>query len=92
MNKPEMTESGPPISSLLRQGIAFVQDFAAFAGLSGVMAAALAVLAATFDGVGLLLLVPLLSLITASDSSSEWTHRLLAQAFDIALKTYVWGR
>ena len=84
MNKPEMTESGPPISSLLRQGIAFVQDFAAFAGLSGVMAAALAVLAATFDGAGLLLLVPLSSLITASDSSSEWTHRLLAQAFDIA--------
>ena len=28
--------------------------------------------------------MPLSSLITASDSSSEWTHRLLAQAFDIA--------
>jgi len=62
MNKPEVTESGLPISGLLRQAIAFVRDFAAFAGLRGIMASALAVLAASFEGVGLLLLVPLLSL------------------------------
>jgi hypothetical protein len=61
MNKPELTESGLPISGLLRQAIAFVRDFAAFAGPRGVMASVLAVLAASFDGVGLLLLVPLLS-------------------------------
>jgi ATP-binding cassette, subfamily C, bacterial len=84
MNKPELTESASPISALLRQTIAFVGDFAAFAGLSGVMAAAFAVLAAMFEGVGLLLLVPLLSIVTASDSGSGWTHRWLAQAFEIA--------
>jgi ATP-binding cassette, subfamily C, bacterial len=82
--KPELTESVSPISALLRQAIAFAGDFAAFAGLSGVMAAALAVLAAMFEGVGLLLLVPLLSIVTASDSGSGRTHRWLAQAFEIA--------
>jgi hypothetical protein len=51
MNKPELTQSVSPISALLRQAIAFVSDFAAFAGLSGVIAAALAVLAAMFEGV-----------------------------------------
>jgi ABC-type multidrug transport system fused ATPase/permease subunit len=84
MNKPEVTESGLPISGLLRQAIAFVRDFAAFAGLSGVIASALAVLAASFEGAGLLLLVPLLSLITASDTGTGWTHRFLMQAFEIA--------
>ncbi|MFZ2080554.1 MAG: ABC transporter ATP-binding protein [Xanthobacteraceae bacterium] len=48
------------------------------------MASALAVLAATFEGAGLLLLVPLLSLITASDTGTGWTHRFLMQAFEIA--------
>jgi ABC-type siderophore export system fused ATPase/permease subunit len=84
MNKREVTESGPPSSGLLRQATAFVRDFAAFAGLSGVAASTLAVLAASLEGVGLLLLVPLLSLITASDSGAGWTHRLLMQVFEIA--------
>jgi len=83
MDKPEGMESGPTLSGLLRQASAFVRDFAAFAGVSGVIAAALAVLAACFEGVGLLLLVPLLSVITSSDSGSGWSHRLLAQAFEI---------
>ena len=82
MNKPEGIESGPAISGLLQQAIAFVGDFAAFAGISGVVAAAFAVVAAAFEGVGLLLLVPLLS--TASDTGAGWTHRLIVQAFEIA--------
>ncbi len=84
MNKPEVIESGPPISGLLRQAIAFARDFAAFAGLRGVMASVLAVLAASFEGVGLLLLVPLLSLITASETGTGWMHRFLMQAFEVA--------
>jgi ATP-binding cassette, subfamily C, bacterial len=84
MNKPEVTESGLPISGLLRQAIAFARDFAAFAGLRGVMASVLAVLAASFEGVGLLLLVPLLSLITASETGTGWMHRFLMQAFEVA--------
>jgi ATP-binding cassette subfamily C protein len=84
MNKPERIESGPAISGLLQQAIAFVGDFAAFAGMSGVAAAALAVVAAAFEGVGLLLLVPLLSIVTASDTGAGWTHRLAVQAFEVA--------
>jgi len=84
MNKPEMTESGLPLSGLLPQAFAFIRDFAAFAGLSGILASALAVLAASFEGVGLLLLVPILSLITASDSGTGWTYGFLNQAFEIA--------
>jgi ATP-binding cassette subfamily C protein len=52
--------------------------------ISRPLAAALAVLAAGFEGVGLLLLVPILSLITASDTNSALTHRILGQTFDIA--------
>ncbi|MBO0716607.1 MAG: ABC transporter ATP-binding protein, partial [Rhizobiales bacterium] len=84
MNKPEVIESGLPTAGLLAQGTAFVRDFAAFAGLRGVMASVVAILAASFDGVGLLLLVPLLSLITAPDSDAGLTHRLLAEAFEFA--------
>jgi ABC-type multidrug transport system fused ATPase/permease subunit len=84
MNKLEVNESGLAISGLLPQAIAFVRDFAAFAGLSGVVASALAVLAASLEGVGLLLLVPLLSLITASDTDTGWTRGLLMHAFEIA--------
>jgi ABC-type siderophore export system fused ATPase/permease subunit len=79
-----VTESGLPISALPRQAIAFVRDFAAFAGPRGVMASVLAVLAASFEGVGLLLLVPLLSLITASETATGWMHEFLMQAFDMA--------
>jgi hypothetical protein len=69
-------------SGLARQAIAFVRDFAAFAGLNGIWATALAVIASTFEGVGLLLVVPLLSIITASQAENGRTHRLLMQAFD----------
>ena len=70
-----LLQSGLPSPGLLPQAIAFVRDFAAFAGIRGVVAAALAVVAASFEGAGLLLLVPLLSLITVSDTGTGWTHR-----------------
>ena len=35
MNKPEVIESGLPSPGLLPQAIAFVRDFAAFAGIRG---------------------------------------------------------
>jgi ATP-binding cassette subfamily C protein len=84
MNKSEVTDPGSPTSGLTRQALALVRDFARFAGLSGIWAAALAVLAATFEGFGLLLLVPILSTVTASDGGGGPTHRLLVQALEIA--------
>jgi ATP-binding cassette, subfamily C, bacterial len=87
MNKPdlpvsELAKSGLANSDLVKQAIAFVEDFTAFAGLNGVWAAALAVIAAAFEGIGLLLLVPLLSIVTAADAGAGWTHRVVAQALD----------
>jgi len=50
MNKPEVTESGLPIPGLLPQAIAFVRDFAAFAGIRGVVAAFVAEFQDSLDG------------------------------------------
>jgi hypothetical protein len=78
----ELAKSGLANSDLVKQAISFVEDFTAFAGLNGVWAAALAVIAAAFEGIGLLLLVPLLSIVTAADGGAGWTHRFIAQALD----------
>jgi hypothetical protein len=67
-------------TGLLKQAISFVRDFTAYAGIAGARASALAVIAATFDGVGLLL-VPMLSIVTGTETGN--TNRLLTQAFDI---------
>jgi hypothetical protein len=77
MNKPDVTQPDSTLASLARQSIAFIRDFAAFAGREGLWAAALAVIAAAFDGIGLLLLVPILSVVTASDSGTGWPHTVL---------------
>ena len=83
MNRPEVMDSGSTVSALVRQTITFVQDFAAFAGLGGIWAAALAVIAATFEGVGLLLLVPILAIVTATDAAPESAHRFVAQTLEL---------
>jgi len=75
-------ETATPTDGLVKQGLRFVRDFAGFAGVAGVRAAVLSGLAAAFEGVGLVLLVPLLSIVTASDDNPGWIKhavtRLLA--------------
>jgi len=88
MEKPDLSDSGLAKSGLansdlVKQATLFVEDFTAFAGLNGVWAAALAVIAAAFEGIGLLLLVPLLSIVTAADAGAGWTHRFIEQGLDI---------
>jgi hypothetical protein len=88
MNKPdlsdsELAKSGLANSDLVKQAIAFVEDYAAFAGLNGIWPAALAVIAAAFDGIGLLLPVPLLSIVTAADGGAGWTYRSIEHVLDI---------
>src|SRR5262249_61773237 len=83
MNKPEVTHSGSTMSSLARQSAAFVHDFADFAGWSGIWAASLAVLGAALEGVGLLLLVPILSIVTASESGNGWAHTILVRGLGL---------
>lgn len=58
-----------------RQTRRFLGDFAAFAGIEGLSGAALAFVGAAFESVGLVLLVPLLSVVTATDGSSGWIHQ-----------------
>jgi ATP-binding cassette, subfamily C, bacterial len=70
-------------TNLTGQTIAFVRDFAGFAGLNGVWAAALSVIAAAFEGVGILLLIPILSIVTASDSDTGGVHRITLEALDL---------
>ncbi len=70
--------------SLVKRGIAFARDFAAFAGAEGVRGAALAGLGAAFEGVGLVLLVPLLSIVTASNDNPGWIRHTAARILDAA--------
>jgi hypothetical protein len=82
MNKPEVMQPDSTLASLARQSIAFVRDFAAFAAREGLWAATLAVVAAAFDGIGLLLLVPILSVVTASEAGTGWAHTVLVPLLD----------
>jgi ABC-type multidrug transport system fused ATPase/permease subunit len=70
-----MIKADVPTGSFAQQAIGFVRDFAAFAGANGVWGATLAVVAAIFESVGLVLLVPLLSIVTAANDNSGWIHR-----------------
>jgi ATP-binding cassette, subfamily C, bacterial len=57
------------LQGLLKQATGLVRDFSAFAGANGVRGAALSIVAALFESVGLVLLVPLISIVTAVDNS-----------------------
>lgn len=77
MTKPDLSKT-----NLAKQTIAFVRDFAGFAGLSGVWAAALSAIAAAFEGVGIVLLIPILSIVTASDSDTGRIHQIAIAVLD----------
>jgi ATP-binding cassette subfamily C protein len=68
----------------VKQATSFVRDFAAFAGADGIRGAVLAVTAAVFESVGLVLLVPLLSIVTATNDSPGWTRRAVLPILDFA--------
>jgi ATP-binding cassette, subfamily C, bacterial len=65
------------------QALRFVGDFARFAGGDGIWAAALSIVGALFESVGLVLLVPLLSIVTASGDSQGWIHRTAVHALGL---------
>jgi ATP-binding cassette subfamily C protein len=82
MTKPDAAVPDTAISSAAildsgfqKQARRFLGDFAAFAGMEGVRGAALAIAGAVFESVGLVLLVPLLSIVTASGGTPGWIHR-----------------
>lgn len=65
------------------QALRFVGDFARFAGMDGIWGAALSIIGALFESVGLVLLVPLLSIVTASGDSQGWIHRTALHALSL---------
>lgn len=78
--KPVMTSD-----SLLKQATGFARELSAFAGGNGVRGAALSVVAALFESVGLVLLVPLLSIVTAADhGGSERIQQAVLRYLDVA--------
>jgi ATP-binding cassette subfamily C protein len=88
MNKPDQfkaaAESHDPAGpGRVKAGL--LEQANASCGISPLMpasrAATLAVIAAAFDGVGLLLLVPMLSIVTGTETGNS--HPLLTQAFDV---------
>jgi len=55
-----------------RRGSRFVGDFARFAGLAGVVAAILVALGAILEGAGIILLIPLVAVVTATSKGPGW--------------------
>ncbi|HEX4409631.1 MAG TPA: ABC transporter ATP-binding protein [Xanthobacteraceae bacterium] len=66
-----------------QQALRFIIDFGAFAGRRGIWGAVLAITGAGFESVGLVLLVPLLAIVTASGSTPNWIHRTATRVFDL---------
>jgi ATP-binding cassette subfamily C protein len=62
----------------------FIGDFAAFAGVNALWGAVLAISAAVFESVGIVLLVPLLAIVTASGNTPNWIQRAAIRLFDMA--------
>jgi ATP-binding cassette, subfamily C, bacterial len=81
-----MNKAKTAISSdhFVKQAAGFMRDFAAFAGGNGIWAATLAVVAALFESVGLVLLVPLLSIVTAANDTPGWIHHAVFHVLDVA--------
>jgi len=78
------TESEISSDGMVKQGLHFARDFAAFANVEGIRAALLSGLAAAFEGVGVVLLVPLLSIVTASSDDAGWIRHTAARVLDAA--------
>lgn len=62
---------------------AFLRDFAQFAGRRGILAAIFVGCGALVEGLSLVLIVPLIAIVTASDTTFGWLERAMAVAFGV---------
>lgn len=76
MRQSHPSEPPPATPSLGRQAWRFVRDFALFGGRRTVLAALLVALGAVAEGVGILLLIPLLTILTGGTAGSGWFGRM----------------
>jgi ATP-binding cassette subfamily C protein len=77
-------EASVPTTRFAQQAVSFLRDFAGFARGQAIVAAALSVIAALFESVGLVLLVPLLSIVTSSDATPGWIRKTVVHGLDLA--------
>jgi ATP-binding cassette subfamily C protein len=61
----------------------FLRDFAAFAGVKGLRACAVIFLGAVVEGIGLVLLIPLVTVITDGPNAVGWAHTATAWLFGL---------
>jgi ATP-binding cassette subfamily C protein len=61
----------------------FLADFAAYAGRRGAIAAIFVLVGALLEGVGLILIIPLLGIVFRSGATAGLLHRRLAAVFDL---------
>ena len=71
-------------SGFVHQALLFAGDFAGFARAQAIAAAVLAVVAAASESIGLVLLVPFISIATESETAPGWIHQIVASALDFA--------
>ena len=86
MTRSDTAISDPAIlnAGFAQQALRFARDFAAFAGMAGVWGAVLASPARHLKAWRLVLLVPLLSIVTATDNSPGWVHKSAFRFLDLA--------
>jgi ATP-binding cassette, subfamily C, bacterial len=68
--------------SLGRQMWRFLKDFIGFSGRSAVLAGVLVGLGAVVEGVGIMLLAPLITVLTGAEATSGWVGRLTQQLLE----------
>ncbi len=71
---------------------AFLRDFARFSGRKGVIGALFMAAGALVEGLSLVLIIPLIAIVTASDTSFGWLERGAARAFGLFGVTTHFGR
>lgn len=78
-----LSESGgPAMDTLLARSLEFARDFAQFAGRQGIFAVVYVALGALLEGVGLVLLVPILTIVTETDHRGNGVLNYTLALFD----------
>jgi ABC-type multidrug transport system fused ATPase/permease subunit len=86
ISDPTISEAAGPVvahAGFVFQARRFLGDFGAFAGMDAVTGAALAFIGAGFESIGLVLLVPLLSVVTATGGSPGWIHNTAERILEL---------
>ena len=82
MDSAQMPKS-PHTATLFQQSSAFLSDFCRFAGRRGIRAGILVALGAFFEGIGIVLLIPILSVVVNSGNTNRLTAQITRELFSL---------